>query len=78
MSGLLRPHRPLALPREASTILIDTATLTPQVPQGATVEQNMAFADLQRSWGGGGAGGGGHGDGDGWGDYGMMEDAGLD
>ncbi|KIM69713.1 hypothetical protein SCLCIDRAFT_102739 [Scleroderma citrinum Foug A] len=63
-----------------STILIDTATLTPQVPQGATVEQNMAFADLQRSWGGGGAGGGGHGDGDGdgWGDYGMMEDAGLD
>ncbi|KAL4073840.1 cyclin-domain-containing protein [Scleroderma yunnanense] len=51
MSGLLRPQRPPALPREASTILIDTATLTPQAPQGPTVEQNMAFADLQKSWG---------------------------
>ncbi|KAI6040248.1 cyclin-domain-containing protein [Pisolithus marmoratus] len=43
-------HRPV--PREASTILIDTATLTPQAPQGPTVEQNMAFADLQKSWSG--------------------------
>lgn len=43
-------HRPI--PREASTILIDTATLTPQAPQGPTIEQNMAFADLQKSWGG--------------------------
>jgi len=69
MSGLLRPHRPLALPREASTILIDTATLTPQASQGPTVEQNMAFADLQRSWGGAG--------GDGWRDH-MMGDAGRE
>ncbi|KAG1715610.1 hypothetical protein ID866_1534 [Astraeus odoratus] len=50
MSGLLQPHRPLPFRREASTILIDTATLTPQAPQRPTVEQNMAFADLQRSW----------------------------
>ncbi|KAH7888623.1 cyclin-domain-containing protein [Phlebopus sp. FC_14] len=34
---------------EASTILIDTATLTPQPPpQGPTVEQNMAFAEHQK------------------------------
>ncbi|KIN96176.1 hypothetical protein M404DRAFT_1006928 [Pisolithus tinctorius Marx 270] len=45
-------HQHRSIRREASTILIDTATLTPQVPQGPTVEQNMAFADLQKSWGG--------------------------
>jgi len=33
------------------TILPDTATLTPQVPQGPTIEQNMAFAALQESLG---------------------------
>ncbi|KIK98663.1 hypothetical protein PAXRUDRAFT_799828 [Paxillus rubicundulus Ve08.2h10] len=38
--------------REGSTILIDTATLTPQAPQAPTIEQNMAFADLQNSLGG--------------------------
>ncbi|KAI6021492.1 cyclin-domain-containing protein [Pisolithus microcarpus] len=49
------PHlRALPTPSPAlpSTILIDTATLTPQAPQGPTIEQNMAFADLQKSWGG--------------------------
>ncbi|KAI6134612.1 cyclin-domain-containing protein [Pisolithus thermaeus] len=46
------PPQHRLIPREASTILIDTATLTPQAPQGPTVEQNMAFADLQKSWGG--------------------------
>lgn len=34
-------------PREASTILIDTATLSPRSPQPPTLEQNMAFAALQ-------------------------------
>jgi len=34
---------------EPSTILIDTATLAPQAPQGPTIEQNMAFAALQHS-----------------------------
>lgn len=38
---------------EPSTILIDTATLTPQAPQAPTLEQNMAFADLQSSLAGG-------------------------
>lgn len=37
------------LRHEPSTILIDTATLRPQAPQGPTLEQNMAFADLQSS-----------------------------
>ncbi|KAH7926528.1 cyclin-domain-containing protein [Leucogyrophana mollusca] len=48
-------HRPslgiLPSTREASTILIDTATLAPQAPQGPTIEQNMAFAALQHSLG---------------------------
>lgn len=34
---------------EASTILIDTATLTPEVARGPTIEQNIAFAELQQS-----------------------------
>ncbi|KAF8134616.1 cyclin-domain-containing protein [Boletus edulis] len=38
---------------EPSTILIDTARRTPRVPQVPTLEQNMAFADLQSSLGGG-------------------------
>ena len=38
---------------EPSTILIDTATLTPRAPQAPTLEQNMAFADLQSSLAGG-------------------------
>ncbi|KAH0827939.1 cyclin-domain-containing protein [Lanmaoa asiatica] len=38
---------------EPSTILIDTTTLTPRAPQAPTLEQNMAFADLQNSLGGG-------------------------
>lgn len=38
---------------EPSTILIDTSTLTPRVPQAPTLEQNMAFADLQSSLAGG-------------------------
>ncbi|KAJ8592511.1 cyclin-domain-containing protein [Rhizopogon salebrosus TDB-379] len=45
-------HRPpfsLFGNREPSTILIDTATLAPQAPQGPTIEQNMAFAALQQS-----------------------------
>ncbi|KAG9316690.1 cyclin-domain-containing protein [Chiua virens] len=37
---------------EPSTILLGTATLTPQAPQAPTLEQNMAFADLQNSLGG--------------------------
>ncbi|KAF8556327.1 cyclin-domain-containing protein [Imleria badia] len=37
---------------EPSTILMDTATRTPQAPQVPTLEQNMAFADLQSSLGG--------------------------
>ncbi|OAX40261.1 cyclin-domain-containing protein [Rhizopogon vinicolor AM-OR11-026] len=44
-------HRPtfsLLGNREPSTILIDTATLAPQVSQGPTIEQNMAFAALQQ------------------------------
>lgn len=36
---------------EPSTILIDTATRTPQALQVPTLEQNMAFADLQSSLG---------------------------
>ncbi|KIJ67860.1 hypothetical protein HYDPIDRAFT_173602 [Hydnomerulius pinastri MD-312] len=53
MEGQIRhPSSFTVLPqREASTILIDTATLTPQAPQGPTIEQNMAFADLQNSLG---------------------------
>lgn len=38
---------------EPSTILMDTAARTPQAPQVPTLEQNMAFADLQSSLGGG-------------------------
>lgn len=36
-------------PREGSTILIDTATLSPASPRPPTIEQNMAFAAFQRS-----------------------------
>ncbi|KII92137.1 hypothetical protein PLICRDRAFT_133512 [Plicaturopsis crispa FD-325 SS-3] len=35
---------------EASTILIDTATLSPDVARRPTIEQEMAFAALQQSW----------------------------
>ncbi|OBZ67091.1 Nuc-1 negative regulatory protein preg [Grifola frondosa] len=35
-------------PHEASTILIDTATLSPQPPRPPTIEQNMAFAAFQQ------------------------------
>ncbi|THH15629.1 hypothetical protein EW146_g4875 [Bondarzewia mesenterica] len=38
-------------PHEASTILIDRATLSPEIPRGPTVEQNMAFEQFQRSLG---------------------------
>jgi hypothetical protein len=34
---------------EASTILIDTATLIPEATRRPTIEQNMAFAALQQS-----------------------------
>ena len=34
--------------REASTVLIDTATLAPGAPQPPTLEQNMAFAALRK------------------------------
>ncbi|GBE81411.1 cyclin-domain-containing protein [Sparassis crispa] len=33
---------------EASTILIDTATLSPESPRPPTIEQEMAFADFQQ------------------------------
>ncbi|KAF9227282.1 cyclin-domain-containing protein [Gyrodon lividus] len=46
-----RPSLTIRSHREGSTILIDTATLTPQAPQAPTIEQNMAFADLQNSLG---------------------------
>ncbi|KAI0930604.1 hypothetical protein AcW1_009248 [Taiwanofungus camphoratus] len=36
-------------PHEASTILIDTATLSPESPRPPTLEQNMAFQDFQQS-----------------------------
>ena len=39
---------PSAPRREASTILIDTATLVPEAPQPPTLEQNMAFAAFQQ------------------------------
>lgn len=35
-------------PREGSTILIETATLSPESPQPPTIEQEMAFADFQQ------------------------------
>ncbi|KDQ57695.1 hypothetical protein JAAARDRAFT_130759 [Jaapia argillacea MUCL 33604] len=44
------PSRPMS-PVEVttpSTILIDTATLSPELPKGPTIEQNMAFAALQQ------------------------------
>jgi len=53
-SGASRPASPMVVEtqmshRQSSTILIDTATLSPQASQGPTVEQNMAFAALQQS-----------------------------
>ncbi|KZT08398.1 cyclin-domain-containing protein [Laetiporus sulphureus 93-53] len=38
------------VPGEASTILIDTVTLTRQSPKPPTLEQNMAFAAFQQSY----------------------------
>ncbi|KZT26813.1 cyclin-domain-containing protein [Neolentinus lepideus HHB14362 ss-1] len=37
------------VPHGASTILIDTVTLSPQPSHGPTIEQNMAFAALRES-----------------------------
>ncbi|EPQ57474.1 cyclin-domain-containing protein [Gloeophyllum trabeum ATCC 11539] len=57
-SGRSRPMSPVEgnshaghppVPHGASTILIDTATLSPQPSQGPTIEQNMAFAALRES-----------------------------
>jgi hypothetical protein len=45
-SPILQPHSPAQ--RRGSTVLIGTATLTPDVRRGPTVEQNMVFAALQR------------------------------
>jgi len=42
----LRPHSS----HEASTILVEPPTASQQVPRRPTIEQNMAFADLQQSW----------------------------
>ncbi|KAH9832244.1 cyclin-domain-containing protein [Rhodofomes roseus] len=53
MGGSPRPSSPAAenstTQREPSTILIDTATLSPQPPRPPTLEQNMAFADFHQS-----------------------------
>jgi len=43
----LRPH---PSPHETSTILVDPVTPSPLVTRRPTIEQNMAFADLQQSW----------------------------
>ncbi|CCM00063.1 uncharacterized protein FIBRA_02090 [Fibroporia radiculosa] len=55
--GTSRPTSPtitvVSRNREASTILIDTATLSPESPRPPTLEQNMAFADFQQSFRGG-------------------------
>lgn len=48
-SRSVSPARPGMNGREASTILIDTATLSPESPRPPTLEQNMAFEAFRRS-----------------------------
>jgi hypothetical protein len=43
----LRPH---TSSHETSTILVEPAVTASRVTRRPTIEQNMAFADLQQSW----------------------------
>ncbi|KAI0688038.1 cyclin-domain-containing protein [Cytidiella melzeri] len=50
-----RPSSPQSAPGppQASTILVDTATVSPEPPQPPTVEQNMAYAEFRQQGRGG-------------------------